>query len=27
MIFGLRALPTVQTGDWCCFYAQLEGEL
>ncbi len=27
MIFGLRALPTVQTGDWCCFYAQIEGEL
>ncbi|MEQ8676967.1 MAG: M14 family metallopeptidase [Aggregatilineales bacterium] len=27
MIFGLRALPNVQTGDWCCFYAEIEGEL
>jgi predicted deacylase len=27
MIFGLRALPNVQTGDWCCFFAEIEGEL
>ncbi len=27
LIFGLRALPNVQTGDWCCFYAEIEGEL
>jgi len=27
MIFGLRALPNVLTGDWCCFYAEIEGEL
>lgn len=27
MIFGLRALPNVQTGDWCCFYAEIEGEV
>jgi predicted deacylase len=27
VIFGLRALPNVQTGDWCCFYAEIEGEL
>jgi hypothetical protein len=27
MIFGLRALPNVQTGEWCCFYAEIEGEL
>ncbi len=27
MIFGLRALPNVQTGDWCCFYAEIQGEL
>lgn len=26
MIFGLRALPNVQTGDWCCFYAEIQGE-
>jgi predicted deacylase len=25
MIFGLRALPNVTTGDWCCFYAIIEG--
>ena len=25
MIFGLRALPSVTTGDWCCFYAKLDG--
>jgi len=27
MIFGLRALPNVQTGEWCCFYAEIQGEL
>lgn len=27
MIFGLRALPNVQTGEWCCFYAEVQGEL
>jgi predicted deacylase len=27
MIFGLRALPNVQTGDWCCFFAEIQGEL
>ena len=26
MIFGLRAQPNVTTGDWCCFYAIIEGE-
>ena len=25
MIFGLRALPNVTTGEWCCFYAKLNG--
>jgi predicted deacylase len=25
MIFGLRALPNVQTGDWCCFFHKVEG--
>jgi predicted deacylase len=25
MIFGLRALPNVMTGEWCCFYAKLNG--
>jgi uncharacterized protein len=27
LIFGLRALPNVQTGDWCCFYAEIQGEV
>ncbi len=27
MIFGLRALPNVQTGEWCCFYAEIQGDL
>ena len=27
MIFGLRALPNVTTGVWCCFYAEIQGEL
>lgn len=27
MVFGLRALPTVQTGDWMCFYAEITGTL
>lgn len=27
MIFGLRALPNVQTGEWCCFYAEIQGEV
>ena len=26
MFFGLRALPNVTIGDWCCFYAIIEGE-
>ncbi len=26
LIFGLRALPNVMTGDWCCFYCKIEGE-
>ncbi len=25
MIFGLRALPNVTTGEWCCFYCKVEG--
>jgi len=25
MIFGLRALPTVTTGDWCCFFNKVQG--
>ncbi len=25
MIFGLRALPNVNTGDWCCFLHCVEG--
>lgn len=25
MIFGLRALPSVQTGEWCCFYGKVSG--
>ena len=25
MFFGLRALPNVQTGDWCCFFCKVEG--
>jgi len=25
MIFGLRALPNVNTGDWCCFFNRVEG--
>ncbi len=25
MIFGLRALANTTTGDWCCFYAKLNG--
>ena len=27
MIFGLRALPNVVTGDWCCFYAEIQATL
>ena len=26
MFFGLIALPNVTIGDWCCFYAIIEGE-
>lgn len=26
-IFGLRALPNVTMGDWCCFYAEVQGTL
>jgi predicted deacylase len=26
LIFGLRALANVTTGDWCCFYAKLSGQ-
>ncbi len=25
MFFGLRALPNVQMGDWCCFFNKVEG--
>jgi len=25
MIFGLRALPNVTTGEWCCFFCKIEG--
>lgn len=25
MIFGLRALPNVTTGDWCCFFDKVTG--
>ncbi|MFC6646482.1 succinylglutamate desuccinylase/aspartoacylase family protein [Granulicella cerasi] len=25
MIFGLRALPNVMTGEWCCFYGKTDG--
>jgi predicted deacylase len=25
LIFGLRALPNVTTGEWCCFYCKVEG--
>jgi predicted deacylase len=25
MVFGLRSLNTVQTGDWCCFFAEIDG--
>lgn len=25
MIFGLRALPNVTTGDWCCFFCKVDG--
>lgn len=27
MIFGLRALPNVTVGDWCSFYAEIQGIL
>jgi predicted deacylase len=26
MFFGLRALPNVTVGDWCCFFAIIEGK-
>ena len=25
MIFGLRNLPAVTTGEWCCFFAKIDG--
>jgi predicted deacylase len=25
MFFGLRALPNVNQGDWCCFFNKVEG--
>lgn len=25
MFFGLRALPNVNAGDWCCFFCKVEG--
>ena len=25
MFFGLRALPNVNLGDWCCFFCKVEG--
>lgn len=27
MVFGLRTLSTVQAGDWCCFFAEVDGEI
>ncbi len=27
MIFGLRALPNVTVGEWCSFYAEIQGTL
>lgn len=27
LVFGLRALPTVQTGDWLCFFGELTGTI
>jgi predicted deacylase len=27
LVFGLRALPTVRTGDWACFYGEISGTL
>jgi len=27
MIFGLRALPNVMMGDWCCFFAEIQDYL
>jgi uncharacterized protein len=27
MIFGLRSLNTVVSGDWCCFFAEIQGEI
>lgn len=26
VIFGLRALPNVNAGDWCCFFNKVEGD-
>ena len=26
VIFGLRALPSVTTGDWCCFFGNVTGQ-
>jgi predicted deacylase len=26
-VFGLRSLNTVETGDWCCFFAEIETEI
>jgi uncharacterized protein len=26
MIFGLRALPNVTTGEWCCFFNKVQGK-
>lgn len=27
VIFGLRALPNVTVGDWCCFFGEIQGTL
>jgi predicted deacylase len=27
LVFGLRSLPTVRTGDWACFYGEISGTL
>jgi predicted deacylase len=27
LVFGLRALPNVTVGDWCCFYGIVEGTI
>jgi predicted deacylase len=26
MLFGLRALTSITTGDWCCFFNKVQGK-